>query len=105
MKSGGGDVLAAKTPYSNTSGATHLLTESRYIGEGQVDYAGLANRGVPVMKPIFLNDFLTSDKPPTIELYLLDEFKAHWDSKKRTRVTTDTPTNAYKKTKSVFGNI
>lgn len=105
VKSGGGDVLAAKTPYSNTSGATHLLTESRYIGEGQVDYAGLANRGVPVMKPIFLNDFLTSDKPPTIELYLLDEFKAHWDSKKRTRVTTDTPTNAYKKTKSVFGNI
>eukprot|EP00092_Neocalanus_flemingeri_P010154 GFUD01010944.1.p1 GENE.GFUD01010944.1~~GFUD01010944.1.p1 ORF type:complete len:1552 (+),score=561.52 GFUD01010944.1:76-4731(+) len=105
VKSGGGEVLVAKTPYSNTPGASHLLTETRYIGEGQIDFAGLANRGVPVMKPIYLNDFLTSDQPPALEQYLLDEFKTHWDSKKRNRVTTDTPTNAYKKTKSVFGNI
>jgi len=105
VKAGGGEVLSAKTPYSNTPGATHLLTETRYIGEGQIDFSGLATRGVPVMKPIYLNDFLTSDQPPNVELFLLDEFKSHWESKKRSRVTTDTPTNAYKKTKSVFGNV
>lgn len=103
VRAGGGEVLAAKTPYSNTPGATHLLTETKYIGEGQVDFAGLATRGVPVMKPIYLNDFLTTEPPPSVEQFLLDEFKSHWDSKKRSRITTDTPTNAYKKTKSVFG--
>merc|ERR1712123_460884 len=75
----GGEVLSAKTPYSNTPGATHLLTETRYIGEGQIDFSGLATRGVPVMKPIYLNDFLTSDQPPNVELFLLDEFKSHWE--------------------------
>jgi len=103
VKAGGGEVLSAKTPYSNTPGATHLLTEKRYIGEGQVDFAGLASRGVPVMKPIYLNDFLTTDPPPSVEQFLLEEFRSHWDSKKRSRVTTDTPTNVSKKTKSVFG--
>jgi topoisomerase (DNA) II binding protein 1 len=105
VRAGGGEVLPAKTPYSNTPGATHLLTETKYIGEGQVDFAGLATRGVPVMKPIYLNDFLTTDPPPSVEQFLLDEFKPHWDSKKRSRISTDTPTNAYKKTKSVFGNV
>ena len=105
MKAGGGEVLSAKTPYSNTPGSTHLLTQTRYVGQGQIDFSGLATRGVLVMKPIYLNDFLTSDQPPNVELFLLDEFKSHWESKKRSRVTTDTPTNAYKKTKSVFGNV
>merc|ERR1719495_1281094 len=85
VKAGGGEVLSAKTPYSNTPGATHLLTEKRYIGEGQVDFAGLASRGVPVMKPIYLNDFLTTDPPPSVEQFLLDEFRSHWESKKRSR--------------------
>jgi len=102
VQAGGGEVLVAKTPYSNTSGATHLLTETRYIGQGQIDMAGLANRGVPVLKPIYLNDFLTSDQPPVLDMHLLDEFKSHWDSKKRSRITTDTPTNANKKTKSIY---
>ena len=55
------------------------------------------------MKPIYLNDFLTTDPPPSVEQFLLDDYKVHWDSKKRSRVTTDTPTNVSKKTKSVFG--
>ena len=56
VQAGGGEVLVAKAPYSNTSGATHLLTETRYIGQGQIDMAGLSNRGVPVLKPIYLHD-------------------------------------------------
>ena len=103
MKAGGGEVLTARTPYSSTSGATHLLTETRYAGEGQIDYAGLASRGIPVLKPIYLNDFLISNEAPPLEGHLLEDFKSHWDSKKRSRITTDTPTNPVKKTKSVCG--
>ena len=105
IKAGGGEVLSVKPPYTNT-GATHLLTESRYAAGNQVDFAALAAQGIPVLKPLFLNDFLTSlDKPPALDEFLIDDYKVHWDSKKRSRMTTDTPTNPVKKSKSVFGNV
>ena len=94
-----------RSPYSGDTGATHLLTEAKYVVGNQVDFTSLANQGIPVLKPIYLNDFLISDEPPALEKFLLDVFKPHWDSKKRNRINTDTPTNAYKKSKSVFGNI
>lgn len=71
----------------------------------QVDYVGLATKGVPVLKPIYLNDFLVSEQPPSLELFMLEEFKEHWEKKKRARVITDTPTNAQKKSKSVLDAI
>merc|ERR1711934_81972 len=65
----------------------------------QVDYVSLAKQGIPVLKPIYLNDFLISDKPPDLERFLLDVYKPHWESiKKRNRICTDTPTSASKKT-------
>jgi len=105
VQAGGGEVVPGRPPYSNTKGITHLLTEARYLGKDKVDYAGLASKGVPVMKPIYLNDFLTSEEPPSLESFLLEEFKEHWEKKKRARVMTDTPTNPTKKTKSVLSEI
>ena len=105
IRAGGGDVLTVKAPYSGNHGATHLLTEARYLDGNQVDFVSLANIGVPVLQPIYLNDFLTSEKPPELDKFLLENYKPHWESKKRNRISTDTPTNAYKKSKSVFGNI
>ena len=69
----------------------------------QVDYSGLAAKGVPVLKPLYLNDFLVSAEPPALEEFMLEEFKQHWDKKKRARVLTDTPTNEKKRTKSALG--
>ena len=65
----------------------------------QVDYSGLAMRGVPVLKPLFLNDWLTSisGKIPAYETHMLDEARPHWEKIKRKRVVTDTPTNEKKK--------
>ena len=105
IRAGGGDVLTVKAPYSGNHGATHLLTEPRYLEGNQVDFVSLANIGVPVLQPLYLNAFLTSEKPPALEDWLLDNYKSLWESKKRNRISTDTPTNAYKKSKSVFGNI
>ena len=69
-----------------------------------MDYSGLAMRGVPVLKPLFLNDFLTTEKKNTTNssidlhmMHMLDEAKPHWEKMKRKRVVTDTPTNEKKK--------
>ena len=103
IQAGGGDVLKASSPYSNTPGATHMLTESKFLREGGVDFAGLAGRGVPVLGQIFISDFLLSSRPPALEQHLLQEFRPYWETKqKRSRVTTDTPTSAVKKSKSVL---
>ena len=98
-----------------------MFTESRYLGKEKVlffkyfplslsffllkslslkvDYSGLAMRGVPVLKPLFLNDFLTSisGRPPPFDNHMLEDAKPHWDKMKRKRVVTDTPTNDKKK--------
>ena len=65
----------------------------------KVDYSGLAMRGVPVLKPLFLNDFLTSisGRPPPFDNHMLEDAKVHWEKMKRKRVVTDTPTNDKKK--------
>ena len=95
-----------KSPYSANTGATHLLTETKYLVGGQVDYMGLANQGIPVLKPLYLNDFLISDRPLDLDRFLLDAYRPHWESlKKRLRTTYDTPTSASKKSKSVFGDV
>jgi len=105
VETGGGAVAEARPPYSNTAGLTHLLTETKYIGKEKVDFAGLATKGVPVLKPIYLNEFLVSEAPPPLETHMLEEFREHWERRKRARVVTDTPTNPGKKTKSVLGDV
>merc|ERR1719483_406278 len=108
VTAGGGEVVQVKPPYTyqKTGGTTHLLTESRYVAKGQIEFSELAGRGIPVLKLTYLNDFLTSDQqtPNDLETQLLDEFKPVWEehNKKRSRVTTDTPTSTTKKTKSVI---
>ena len=110
-------------PFTNAAELTHMFTESRYLGKEKVffltsfpffvlfppldlkslslkvDYSGLAMRGVPVLKPLFLNDFLTSisGRPPPFDNHMLEDAKPHWDKMKRKRVVTDTPTNDKKK--------
>ncbi|CAB4058513.1 TOPBP1 [Lepeophtheirus salmonis] len=44
----------------------------------KIDYESLATRGIAVVEPIFINEFLINDPPPPVETYLIDEFKAYW---------------------------
>ena len=70
-----------------------------------MDFAGLAAKGVPVLKPIYLNEFLVSEAPPALEAHMVEEFREYWERRKRARVVTDTPTNPGKKTRSVLEDI
>ena len=95
-------MLTSSPPYNNTLGMTHLLTDSKYATNKQIDYQALATRGVPVLKPVYLSEFLTSDSAPDLDKFMIEEFKAFWETRKRNRINTDTPTSANKKSKSVF---
>jgi len=101
IAAGGGKVVEGRAPFTNAPELTHMLTESRYLGKEKVDYSGLAMRAVPVLKPIYLNDFLTSEKKNSsidnYMMHMLDDAKPHWEKMKRKRVVTDTPTNEKKK--------
>jgi len=102
IQAGGGELLNVQSPFTACQGATHLLSEPK-LAAG-MDFNSLASKEVPVLKPIYVNDFLTSDKPPSLDDFLIEDFKPHWEKRKRNRISTDTPTNAFKKSKSMFGN-
>ena len=73
---------------------THLLTEAKYASSKAIDYPALASKGVPVLKPVYLSEFLTSVSAPDLEQFMIEEFKTHWEGRKRNRISTDTPTSA-----------
>ena len=102
IQAGGGELLNVQSPFTACQGATHLLSEPK-LAVG-MDFNSLALKGVPVLKPIYVNDFLTSDNPPSLDDFLIEDFKPFREKRKRNRISTDTPTNAFKKSKSMFGN-
>ena len=58
INAGCGEVLTAKVPYSGDTGATHLLTESRYMSGNQLDlaslYSGLCDKLPSYARPVFV---------------------------------------------------
>ena len=102
---GKGEVVTCPSPYTTATGVTHLLTDTKFASNKQIDYEALARMGVPVLKPVYLSEFLTSVSAPDLEQFMIEEFKTHWEGRKRNRISTDTPTSASKKTKSLFGNM
>ena len=105
VKAGGGEVMEVSPPYCNLSGMTHILSDAKHASDKQIGYQDMANKGVPVLEPLYLSEFLTADTRPELDRFLIEEFKPFWESRKRNRITTDTPTSANKKSKSMFGNV
>ena len=105
VKAGGGEVLEVSPPYYNVSGMTHILSDAKHASDKQIGYQAMANKGVPVLKPIYLSEFLTANNVPDLDQFLIEEFKPFWESRKRNRISSDTPTSANKKTKSMFRNV
>ncbi|XP_071748981.1 DNA topoisomerase 2-binding protein 1-A [Lepeophtheirus salmonis] len=75
---GGGKVITPNPPYYEPEDATHCFAEPVKVPKYKIDYESLATRGIAVVEPIFINEFLINDPPPPVETYLIDEFKAYW---------------------------
>eukprot|EP00096_Caligus_rogercresseyi_P004819 TRINITY_DN19347_c0_g1_i1.p1 TRINITY_DN19347_c0_g1~~TRINITY_DN19347_c0_g1_i1.p1 ORF type:complete len:376 (-),score=114.04 TRINITY_DN19347_c0_g1_i1:171-1178(-) len=72
---GGGSVLSLSPPYSDPRNATHVFAEPSKVPKSRIDYEGLASKGIAVLEPIFINEYLIQDPPPPVENYLIPEFK------------------------------
>lgn len=79
---GDAEVLDVIPPYSDPQGATHCFAEMARMKGVSVDFQALANRGVAMVGPLFINEFLTSETPPKVEDYLVEEFQAYWNKSK-----------------------
>ena len=96
--------MEVSPPYSNISGMTHILSDAKYASDKQIGYQAMANKGVPVLKPVYLSEFLTATHT-VLDQFLIEDFKPFWESRKRNRITTDTPTSANKKSKSMLRDV
>jgi len=96
----GGGKVAEKLNDDIIPSLTHVLTESKFFSSLKGKIGSLVEFSIPVIKPIYLNECLTSsEKRPVVESYIVDEYRGQWETKKRSRITTDTPTSVGKKSR------
>ena len=99
IQAGGGELLPFKPPYTTASGMTHLITETKYASSKEINYQAMANKGVAVLKTVYLSELLTSSSAPNLEEFMIEEFKTFWESRRRKRISVDILTSANKKPK------
>ena len=82
LELGGGQVLdnsnKVRPPYSDSKDATHCIAEPNKLPKVSIDYKALAMRGVAVVNPVYINEFLANDPPPCVDNHLIEEFKQYW---------------------------
>ena len=80
-QAGKGEVVTCPSPYTTATGVTHLLTDTKFASNKQIDYEALARMGVPVLKLVYLSEFLISDSGLELDKLMIEEFKAYWRSR------------------------
>ncbi|XP_040581730.1 DNA topoisomerase 2-binding protein 1-A [Lepeophtheirus salmonis] len=78
---GGGRVITPSPPYLDPEDATHCLAEPSKVPKSKIDYSSLASRGIAVVNPLFINEYIINDPPPPVENYLIEEFKPLWEER------------------------
>merc|ERR1712029_852028 len=82
LELGGAQVIYdERPPYSHLpEGATHMVAELRHLKSVSVDYGALAARGVAVVTPVYINEYLIAEEEsrPKPDDYLIEPFKEHW---------------------------
>ena len=73
----------AVPPYRETHGATHCIAEPSKLPRHSIDYATLAAKGVAVIGPFYINEYLIADPPPKVDAHIIEEFKTFWQNRKR----------------------
>ncbi|KAG0723109.1 DNA topoisomerase 2-binding protein 1 [Chionoecetes opilio] len=74
IKAGGGAMGTAKPPYGNLEGITHFFVEMDKAQE-KVDIEPFVVRGIPCLKPIFINNYLLMEELPEEENHLISQYK------------------------------
>ena len=86
LELGGGKIIDSlhnvKPPYSDPKDATHCIAEPNKLPKQSIDYVALALKGVAVVNPVYINEFLANDPPPNVENHLIEDFKPHWKKRK-----------------------
>ncbi len=73
-----------RPPFSDPGDATHLLAEpARVPSAPRLDYRSLCEAGVPVVSPLYINEFLVSDPPPKVDRFIVEEFKILWNNRNK----------------------
>ena len=82
LELGGGKIIDnlqnVKPPYSDPKDATHCIAEPNKLPKQSIDYVALALKGVAVVNPVYINEFLANDPPPNVDTHLIENFKPHW---------------------------
>lgn len=80
---GGGEVLSTSPPFSDPDNATVCIIELNKV-QHPVDLRSLAEKRVPCVQPIYLNNFLIKDPPPDVNDCVIPEYKEILDALMRT---------------------
>ncbi|KAG0725609.1 DNA topoisomerase 2-binding protein 1-B [Chionoecetes opilio] len=73
IEAGGGHVISARPPYSEVEGVTHFFVEMETNHE-KIDLGSFASRGIPCLKPFFINSCIMEDSPE-ISDFFIPEYK------------------------------
>jgi len=84
IETGGGTVLKEMKD-DNIKTITHILSESKYYQLVKNREGQLVQFGIPVIRPIFLNDFLIKENRPCLDQYIVEDYKEAWQKKKKSR--------------------
>ena len=69
----------AKPPYIDAKGATHCFVELKKLPDQKLNFEALAKQRVAVVGPLYINELLTTDTPPKVEEFLIEEYKSAWN--------------------------
>ena len=81
----GSVVVGVAPPYKETFGATHCLAELSKMPRAKIDFDSMAAKGIAVVNPVYINEFMISDPPPKVEPHLIDEYRPFWERRKRNK--------------------
>lgn len=82
LRLGGAEVLALEAPCTDPGPATHCVAEPSRMPEGSLDLGALARGRVPVVKPLFLNKYLTMQRPPKEDDFFVQGFDVYWKNER-----------------------
>ena len=55
------------------------LTKLKKLPNQKLNFEALAEQGVAVVGPLYINEHLTTEIPPKVEEFLIEEYRSAWN--------------------------